>query len=262
MSLKDMAFKSKLYKEIAQSYALFLERFVRVKINGDVVEPIPIPIGSSDKVNPAVEMIKENTTTVIIIASLAGRDEKNQWRSEQAGWYIACNGRMVVSADKTELTGWGGGALPVFHSKYRGFVGLVLFQSNNALELPWRTTKRGINQESIVYINVRNKMRELARQILTFLDKMYPSEIQEESQYRNITESIRPADIKRISKDAKKDFSYPKENLKIKGNVSIQYSVEKHKLELIRKHLRSPTMSGGVIGKLTFEKYLEAEGLK
>ena len=61
------------------------------------------------------------------------------------GWYIFCNGRMVVRADQSQLTGWGdsdGKRMPKYHPDFAFFRGYVFFDCQNAALLPWTTTKQ------------------------------------------------------------------------------------------------------------------------
>ncbi|MCG2658872.1 MAG: ATP-binding protein, partial [Kiritimatiellae bacterium] len=175
-AITDPTFESRLHKSISQAYALFLHKYVSVRVGKHDIPPIPIPFGASNEVTPASATFTENGVKVFLFASIASRSKDSHWTQDQAGWYVACNGRLVVTADKSELTGWGTGALPAFHSKYRGFVGLALFQSDSPLKLPWKTTKRGLNQEALIYQKARNQMNATARPILSFLDRMYPTE--------------------------------------------------------------------------------------
>jgi hypothetical protein len=128
---------------------------------------------------------------VIFVATLAPR---MQWVQASAGWYVLCNGRVVVSADKTELTGWGEG-FPAFHSKFRGFIGIALFLSDDPFQLPWTTSKRGLNRESIVFQQSRNRMKGVARPVISFLDKMYPSELNEAVEQRAIAHELTQRDL-------------------------------------------------------------------
>jgi len=102
--LDDQSFEDELKKDVARVYTFFLNRFVRIKINDKYVDPIEVPIGESEDVTPAIERQEIDNVNVTIIASLAARDQKGQWFADQAGWYIACNGRMVATADRTSLT--------------------------------------------------------------------------------------------------------------------------------------------------------------
>ena len=80
-------------------------------------------------------------------------------RAEEAGWTIVCNDRVIVYKDKTILTGWGDGA-PNYHPQFRQISGLVTFTSNEPAKLPITTTKRGINAQNPVFLEVRKRMRD------------------------------------------------------------------------------------------------------
>jgi hypothetical protein len=262
VALDNGTFLSDLKTAIGRTYALFMERFVRILLNGETIPPIPVPIGQSPEVVPANKVVQEDGVTIKLIASLAARDPKEHWTVEQAGWYIACNGRLVVVADRTELTGWGTGSLPAFHSKYRGFVGLALFEANDPLKLPWKTTKRGLNEENIVYQRIRNQMRAVARPVLTFLDKMYPSEPHEEMHERKVADQVKSADLLEILHSDVGSFKVqPRQSKRPKTTMRVQYDAEIEHIQKIKKHLRSPNLSAGEVGKYTFEDYLKSEGL-
>ena len=172
--ITSATFQKDLVDMIASTYSLFLDRHVGIIVNDHDVKPKPIPFARQEgEVNIAKEKYEQDGVQVTIYAGLASRDSQGQWHQQDAGWYVACNGRLVVVADKSTLTGWGsnGGA---FVPKYRGFVGLVLFHSDDLLALPWTTTKRGLNKESSVVQRARTRMMVLARPILTFLNEMYP----------------------------------------------------------------------------------------
>jgi len=190
---------NRLEKAIGQTYALFLERFVRVKIGKNVVTPQEIPLGGHQDMKLANENFTINGVTVYLLAGLAEGGKKKGWQAEKAGWYVLCNGRVVVSANKSDLTGWGDGILPNFHSKHRGFVGIAIFQSTDPLQLPWTTTKRSLNRESAIYQMARNKMGSVARPVIQFLDKQYPEEIEETPSGRVLASNTRKADIRQAA---------------------------------------------------------------
>ncbi len=262
-ALSDGEFSGKLIKSIANVYGLFLERYVRIILNNQIIEPINIPFGKSQEIEPANKKFDFNEVSVQLIASVAARQEKNQWANELAGWYVACNGRLIVVADKSDLTGWGGGSLPQFHSKYRGFVGLALFQSSNPMKLPWKTTKQGLNQESLVYQNIRNQMRLISRPILTFLDKMYPSDPIESLNERKIVNNVTAVDVRTLKSSIQSDFAVNQtKQKKIKTTVHIKYEAEIDLVEAIRKHERNPKLSANEVGKMTFDYYLTSNAIK
>lgn len=257
-AIADVLFVTRLHNEVARVFALFLESHVRVYINDEVVHPLPIPFGESDEVKAGFKKYEEDGVHVSLYVSLAKRGLKGEWKSEQAGWYIACNGRLVVTANKDDLTGWGSGSLPSYHSKYRGFVGLALFSSSSAYALPWTTTKRGINLESLVYQKIKIKMREIARPVLSFLDRMYPGDLRDMIHQREIADSIEDSDVRKISGRAQSVFKVtPGKVIPIKTTVRIQYNAKKIDIEKVRKFLRDPHLSYSEIGRITFDDYVK-----
>jgi hypothetical protein len=251
-----------LHSTISQTYGLFLGRYVDISLNGKMVDAFQIPIGNSNQVKAAHDEFQEGEVLVKIFASLAARDSSGEWPAERAGWYALCNGRIVVAADKTELTGWGVLGSPVWHmGKFRGFVGVVFFQSANALTLPWTTTKRGLNRETAVYQMARNRMRGAAKPIINFLDSMYKSDAPEEAFGRNIANHIQQTTLAHVAASTPGQFkvTYSPGIRKPKTTVRVQYDAEKVDVEKIKKHVKKPGWGANQIGKHTFDHYIKTE---
>ncbi|MFX1487477.1 MAG: ATP-binding protein [Promethearchaeota archaeon] len=259
--LDDDSFYDELYRDVARVYTFFLERFVRVKINERYVAPIEVPIGTSDEVLPAVEQMEIQNVKITLLAGLAARDQKGRWVAAQAGWYIACNGRMVTTADHTSITGWGSGVMPNFVPKYRGFVGLALFESRDPLLLPWTTTKRNLDHESSIYQIVKVRMGAMARSILTFLDSMYVGEEQEHDYEREVADRVKQAEVLQIRQMENRSFEFAKQR-PVKTTTVVQYNVNKKDIQLVRKHLGRPSWSNSKVGKFTFDSYMALKRLK
>jgi len=160
-----------LHDSIAKTYSFFIGKYARIFLNGREVQPFKIPWVLPTDGSVSYEEFEQDGVTVRILASIAEPNEFGRLREENAGWYIVCNGRIVLAADKSKVTGWGDPRMPTFQPKHRRFVGLVFFESMNPLQLPWTTTKRDLNQESGVYMKVRGRMAMAARPILSFIDK-------------------------------------------------------------------------------------------
>lgn len=257
MRLRDGAFLGKLSSEIAKTYALFLEEIVRVEVNGSKVEPMLLPIASSDDAKPGQVEFTKGDVKVRIIATLAERKDQ-EWAYERAGWYVLCNGRIVLSADKSELTGWGEG-LPRYHSKYNGFVGILVFRSRKPLALPWTTTKRGLNRESPVFQSAKVEMVMLARPIISFLNGMYPGELFESIPERRIAEKVKAADIRDLASKRPAPFELKKGKVEAKTTTKVQYEAELKDVERIRRAVQKPKWSANRIGRHTFEHFLKTE---
>ena len=254
--ITDGTAERRLFKHIGETYPYFLGRMVTVALNGVTVPATEIPLGRSEDVTPSVLYDRQNGVKVTLVSGLADR-AKGDWNTDRAGWYVLCNGRVVVSADKTELTGWGAGG-PQFVSKYRGFVGIAFFFANDPVELPWTTTKRGINRESPAFIKARNQMQVAARPVLTFLNSLYPSDAVPEPTRRAIAEEVRQADIKQVISN-ESTFTVRFRTQPVRMTTKIQYDALNSDIDLIRKCLRKPRMSAKAIGEHTFKYFVEME---
>jgi hypothetical protein len=177
---------------------------------------------------------------------------------EYAGWYVLCNGRTVVAADKTELTGWGATS-QAFHSKFLAFAGLASFTSNEPVKLPWTTTKRGLNRESPVYQFARNRMGGVAEPVLRFLTRMYPSDLTESPAERRVAETVRQSDFRdHFGTAARRPFHAQVSSTK-KRTVRVQFDADVKDLDRVKKRLRSPSMTASAVGKYTFDHFLKVE---
>jgi hypothetical protein len=261
MRIADGTLASRLTDIIGTTYCLFLDRYVRLRLNGSHVSPRPIPVGGSEEVGAGKDEFDEDSVHVTIYAGLAAR-VNGKWNLDRAGWYVLCNGRVVVSADKSELTGW---AKPnaQFVSKYRGFVGIVFFFSDNPDALPWTTTKRGMNVESIAYQIARRHMVEAARPVISFLNRMYPGEDQENVLEREIANDVTAVDVRALTSAPRSKFeASPSSKRKAKTTVQVQYAAEVSEIDRARRALRKPSWGASKIGRYALDYFLDREAPK
>jgi hypothetical protein len=256
--IREPQLKEKLIIALASTYALVLDRFVVIHVGGTKVAPQPLPIGFMEELKPATKEVSIDGVDLTLLAGLANR-VGDDWKQERAGWYVLCNGRVVVSADRSELTGWGGGTAPQFVSKFRGFVGIAFFFSENPEKLPWTTTKRGLNKEGRAYQVAKMQMLLIARPVLSFLNDLYSKESIEDPVQRTLTERVQAMDVKAVLKAAGAQFRPPSMAQQGARLISIQYKVKKTDLDRIRKHLRKMSWSASRVGEHTFEYFLQKE---
>ena len=249
---------TKLNASLSETYSLFLQRLVTVHLNGNEIAARDIPLGQSDKITPAVAELHDDDVNVEILAGLAPR-KGGTWTRGRAGWYVLCNGRVVVFADKTELTGWGVVG-PQFTPKHRGFVGVAFFFSDNPSLLPWTTTKRGLNRESRVFQLARHKMVTAARPVITFLNNMYPSDAPEEIPERELADSVESTPIHELTLSGEKSFSTsPRKKTTKPATVSVQYRALKSDIARAKKWLAKPSWGANKVGSHALEYFLEQE---
>ena len=110
---------------------------------------------------------------------------------EDSGWQIALNEKIVVFADKGDLTGWGmpnkTGERNIWDKHlFQEFRGYVNAKAENPLLLPFTTTKDNIDTSSEAYRFMLNKMIEALQESSKFFKKSKEVNIQ----YRKPVEEV------------------------------------------------------------------------
>lgn len=260
--LASRGFEEDLSKAIGRVYAFIVERRVRISINGEDVKAFSIPVAQPQKGKTSYEEYRHDGVKVRILATLASQ-KKERPTKENSGWYIACNGRLILIADTSDVTGWGMKPTPIWVSKFTSFIGFVFFESKEALALPWTTTKRGVNRESSVYRKAISRMAVLSRPILSFCSRKYGPDVDQEPVEREIAKQMKPTTIAQLVKRAGSAFEVETPEKKaVKTTVRIQYNAKIADVEKVQKHLRKPRLGASKIGEHTFNYFLRQEGLK
>lgn len=250
----DGVFVGQLRDAISRTYAFYMAKFVTIYLGEQPIEPVMIDIGA----NRTSEALEIGGVSCAIAAGI-GEPQGGQFRDRSAGWFVFCNGRTVISADKTPLTGWAtpGAGLPIFQPKHRPFVGTVFFVSDDPEKLPWTTTKAGINEDSAVWQEAKRHMVVVARSVISFLDGRYTDEGTE----------IASAELRDVGKErisvlssavsAKTLFTPPQ--VVEPRTMRIQYDAKILDIRKIAEYLRKPNMSGSDVGRHTFFYFLRNE---
>jgi hypothetical protein len=180
-------FQVNLRRKISHHYGVILNKGFKVKINGVDIRPSVTNLifdkdaFKNDKgIVPYVYKNNYNNVNIELMLgfyrALSTTDEDNdnlhgRNSSEQAGWTIICNDRVVLYADKSRITGWGELGIPNYHNQFISIAGVVRFTSDNAKNLPITTTKRGIDGNSEVYLAVKDFMRDALKIFTSFTNK-------------------------------------------------------------------------------------------
>ena len=160
----DSTFSNGLARIVARDYVLFIEKGFRIVINGSSVKPRQYIAKTSEEFKPYRRTYEDHGVHVDILAGMAAsppnRDEPSRRTgTEYYGWYVFCNDRAVLAADKSERTVWDNEVLVRWHPQYNGFVGMVLFHARDPNRLPWTTTKRDIDESSPLYRRAVTEMK-------------------------------------------------------------------------------------------------------
>lgn len=164
------SFSDALLEEIKTHYAYVMQKGFAIHLNNHKLEPIIPTLKLSEKgIEPYVYKASIDNVEIFLIIGfrsympsdeLEEEEQKGSNKSHDAGWTIVCNDRVVLLNDKTHITGWGTPGVPKYHTQFIEISGIVEFSSNDAMQLPLTTTKRGIDTNSRLYSYVKNYMIE------------------------------------------------------------------------------------------------------
>jgi hypothetical protein len=178
-TFSDESFTNNLIKMIRISHEKVLEKGLIIVINDIELSFNPSTLYVSENIQPAyfTKNIKGINVEVITGVSKTGSPR-------EAGWYIYCNGRLIVSANKSQLTGWGDGH-PLYHPQFAMFRGYVFFESERSSLLPWNTTKNGIDEESDIFKAIMPLMINMMKPVTSFLRKLKTEPFSGEDNFEN-----------------------------------------------------------------------------
>ena len=200
------AFVRNLRRTIARDYSLHLHRGLQIAINGEVVVGLPIKLRQSEDFVPVRVEYKDKAgddeVMVEIIGGMAAPPpesidpDDSEDGDKRFGWYVACNGRIVLAADKTTISGWGSSNWPQWHRQYSGFIGIVLFTAANASALPLTTTKRSVDASSGVYLRARRRMRDISKEWIAYTNARKQA-LEEAKQKEEVADAVSIQDVKK-----------------------------------------------------------------
>ena len=250
--LSSESAKKDLRTLLGDIYMLFINNGLRIILNGQAATS-SFPEIETKRFKPARKNLRVDGVDICIIAGLAPKDFRTPH-----GWYVFCNGRMVLKADQTRVTGWGVDRYPQFHTKYNHFIGHVYFSTTELDKLPWDTTKSRLVEGTRVYKAALQEMKIQARPILDTLNKFYPSESEEEEVIqRELLQETKPV---KIDKLAKRESGFKvKPGKRHTLNVNILYKKPHAVVERVKRAIGNRRMSPRKVGEYTFEYFVNKE---
>lgn len=253
-------FESGLQTTIARRHQTQIDQGLIIRLN-DVAIPstdIRFLFSLAPNLFPSFVQTHNNGVTVRVIAGIGESSPL------EAGWYVYCNGRMVLDADRNRVTGWGEPKMmPRFHNQYARFRGAAFFDSDDATLLPWNTTKNGVDEGMPIFAETRRVMITAMRPVVRFLD-LLDKELDERPEgERGLTDLVEGAVLKPIidlpwsdlfKYERPTDLPPPPER-----QLNILYKRPHVLVEAVKKSLRVRTARAA--GELTFDYYVEQENV-
>ena len=256
-------FEEELIKHIQRRVGLDIAYGIVIIVNDKTLVGNNISLIDNEQIKPIKEEYTDGDINVTILSGIAPRDGKI-YLPEKAGWYIYCNSRLVVAADKTSLTTWkdmeNKSSGIVFHNSYAGFRGIVYFSSKHPEMLPWNTTKTGLDETSLVYLRAREKMLEIFKIVKNMLDDIRKNTEEKDDGIEETVAKMQGTEmtIENVSR-VKENRVVSIKNVSVTTipNVTITYKKSKEEVEELKRVLGVKTYRE--VGEKTFEYYKDAE---
>ena len=189
---------------------------------------------------------------------IAGLSERSL---PDGGWYIFCNGRLVLKADKTAASIWGSThSMRQYHPDFAFFRGYAFFDSSVSSLLPWTTTKTGVDIDSTLYKSVQQQMIELSKPILAFLSSVTKGQKDgqiDDGALENALKGARATDIQTLTVAAPFAAFVMQRPPGPKWR-RIQYSKPEEDIDRAKKMMGVNTLTE--VGERSFDYFLEYEG--
>ncbi len=258
-SFESPRFVRNLRRAIARDYALHLHRGLVIEVQGKAVTGWAIELRQGGKFVPMraqfTEELEGEQIFIEVLAGMAAPPPDDSEPSEdfdegqnRSGWYVVCNGRIVLAADKTTLTGWGTEGWPQWHPQYSGFMGIILFSSRRADLLPLTTTKRSVDETSAIYRQFRTKMRETTKEWISYTNSR--KQIREKAaQQEEVAKAVPIFEVV-----VKQEVELPKIVPKPKvPEANVLYSVPRPRLRNLASAFGNINMAYKDVGRRSFE---------
>jgi hypothetical protein len=182
-----------------------IDRGLEISLNGEVLSGLRPELMMGSQLGAIRKLlaidVPDGTVSVEIIAGIVRTnrrdlnvDEGNaeNFRSpNEAGWWVFCNNRLLLIADKSPETGWGRGAA-AYHPQYRLFRGYVYMSAVDTSLLPWNTTKTGVDSDSLVWRKVQAEMVSVLVEVQAVLNRIKK---EREAELDDELEALTPEDF-------------------------------------------------------------------
>ena len=257
-------FLRSLMSELADAHEIAIGRGLDIRINGSAVPHKAPKLYNSTQIHPArLTARKVEAGTKIEIVIYAGIAQSNP---DEGGWYVYCNGRLILRADGSTTTGWGEkviAKIPKYHPQFARFRGYAFLDCDKPALLPWNTTKTGVDADSVLYQGVRREMILLMKPVIDLLNAMHredrrpkkPLQSMVDAMDRNLKTHVLLSSIKKNG-----TFTWPKpQEAPPPETIDIKYKKPKAKVERLKKFFK--VKKADDVGEKTFDYVYRLEGM-
>jgi hypothetical protein len=261
-------FKTRLFNALSEDHQISLQRGLKISLNTERLRAYPIQLLSSPNIKPAYKSLsrENNQVTIKIYAGIIKtEDPEGKLEPSKAGWNIFCNERLMLKADKSQVTGWGSeNNNPSFHNDYARFRGFTFLESSNPDLLPLNTTKNGIDADHPIYRSVRQELTKTMKPIVSFLRDIAKERRKRDDDDLSPLEKLIELSVLEPLSSLQEERSFTYEKLEVDQDEhvekqnKIQYSKPESEVIRVKKLLGVSTLKD--VGEKTFEYFLLMEG--
>lgn len=265
----DERFLQRLRDQIEFRHQEAIAAGLKVELNGHVLHSKPIGLLAAEGLVPrAVDKqitADGHTVRLRLYAGLvelhdegADTDDPDKFSGGSlAGWYVICNGRMLLFADKSRLTGWGV-EVADYHPQYRRFRGYA-YLSGPSAAMPWNTAKTAVDEDSPIWQLVRNDIVAALREARTVMNRIKTEAPGSPEEHRPVTASLKAATEMRLAdlKPSDKLVVPPRPSQPPPSTKRIAYSVPLDIYDEVASDLEEEKAED--VGLRTFEYYYSRE---
>lgn len=176
----------------------------------------------------------------------------------EAGWYLFCNNRLLLVADRSALTGWGRRPA-AYHPQYRRFRGYAYLWAQDSSLLPWNTTKTSVDQDSRVFRWVQSEMESALQNVVAVINRAKQERHDREPSDRPLVAALTAASEVRLRDipESEKMVVPPPPKAARPDVVSISYKVQRTEYEEAKAELGASSASE--VGRQTFSYFYDRE---
>lgn len=250
-------FENELISYIEKYRSVETENGLEIYVNEKLITAAKESIIENESIIPYKTIIEDKDGIIRIIAGIT-----HYGKPQNAGWYIYCNGRLVLYADKTETTGWGNDYRS-YHPNLAAFRGYVYFESANLLALPWNTTKTGVDNLNRLYVLARERMKEAAQQVFRAIDDTKKTMDVDSKSFEELpfVKGAKEIDmnysyLSSIKTTTDFKITQPEERPKV---ARISFTKLAEDVEKVQKHIGAGSRKE--LGEKLFQYYVEMEGI-
>ena len=248
---EDPNYERSLRNLLARDYLLPIMRGLRITVNGTQVKGTSLVLRQNADFQPLRTTYDDDGVRVEIFAGMADTPPNDTQpeatnRDTTSGWYVLCNGRAVLTADRSGFTGWGQPGWPQWHGQYNGFLGVILFSAAESSKLPMTTTKRSVDTSSPVYVRALAKMEGPTRAWIDYTNARKPDVASASA----LEQRGRPVPLAEVKRNERLQLPKPPRG---EPQANVLYQVPRKRLVKLAEGFGNRTLSYREVGTRSFE---------